>query len=154
MFVCFLLTHVIHIGVSFCFSQWVVKLSMPHSPSCPICEVWIPWRREETPVVLRWCSWSCCSRVASLLLLPLAPGLFTPFTLLSVVDKEGKRKRQAHDDDRVYEAVIVSFACIVRCIAAGHGIVVVIIVQPVVVVEVILDEIVDPLTERPVFLGF
>lgn len=130
---------------------------MPYTTSYPIREIWVSRRREETTIVLGWRGrrpTKTNNASSLLLLLSLSPSLFCTLSLLSVIDKEGKRQGQSHDDHRVDKAIIILVRAIMRRISTWHSVIIVIIVQSIVVVEIVLDKVVDPLAERPVLLRF
>lgn len=134
---------------------------MADSSRDPRCKVGVSGWREEAPIVLRCCCcwWLSGRDISSLLLLlllfPLSSCLLRSLPLLPVIHEECERQGEAHDDECVNKAVIVVIPWIMRCVSAGHGVVVDIVIQPIVIKEaIILNEIIDPLAEGPVFLRF
>lgn len=128
---------------------------MTHATCNPLVEVRVTHRREEAVVILCLASrWNSCYITSLLLLLlSLSPLLFRSLALLTIVDEEGEGQREPHDDNRVYQPIIV-FSWIVGRVSTRHCVVVDVVVQIVAVVKVILDKIVDPFAEGPIFLIF
>lgn len=126
---------------------------MTYPSRSPLREIGVARGREQASIVLRC---GCChprycgSGIASLLLLLLLVSL----ALLSVVNKERERQGEAHDDECIHEAVVI-ISRVVRRVSTGHGVVIDVVVQTVVVkVAIILNEIVDPFAQGPVLLCF
>ena len=128
---------------------------MPNPPSSPLPKIRIPRLRKEPPFLLLGVLFAPNrSRLGDtlLLLLLLPPSLLLApsrrlLPLLAVQNKKDERGGQRQNHNALQDTVIFK----VRPIAPGHSVIIHAVVELVIVLVVVLQEVVDPLAEGPVF---
>ena len=134
---------------------------MPNPPSSPLTKIRRPRLLRK---LLLPCPRKCTSCLRNNPLLPLLPLLLLPLlllplsqqllpprrllALLAIQDQKHQGGGQTHNDQALHDTIVK-----IERVAARHAVVIQLVVGVIVVlVQVILDKVIDPLAKGPVFL--